>query len=379
MKKICLFLLVATFAAAPGWFANTLNAQATDTEKKESKEDQEEDQEEDQDKDQEEDLEEQMVEAIRAYRDDADEGLDQLRAIYKDHPDDMRIGMTLIQLLQAQASAVIEEDRAAGNPYFYESAKIARSFIDSGEEIPPVAMARLGSVIYNEACSYGVDGENEKAMAALEEAFELGFADFDLASEDSDFGDLLETDEFKKLIVDQREANKVRVAEREAKENAAFKESLAGELADFESFDFDFETQNMDGDDLALEDLQGKLVIVDFWGTWCPPCRDEVPSYVKLKKEFGDKIEIVGLAFERTDDDEEAYDNVIEFMEEFDINYECALGDADLRELVPDFRGYPTTLFIDGKGKVRFRKTGSMSHEKLEMIVKAIMGEEDEK
>lgn len=369
MKKIYLFLLVAIFAAAPSWVTSTLNGQATDTEKKERVEDQ--------DEDQEDDLEERMGEAIRAYREDADDGLDQFRAIYKDHPDELGVGMTLLQVLQARGSQVINEDRAAGNPYFFESAKIARSLLDSGEEIPPPAMAQIASAVYNAACSYGVDGEKDKAMTVLEEAFELGFDNFDLASEDSDFGDLLETDEFKKLIADQREANKVRVAEREAKATAEFKENLAGELADFESFDFDFETQNMDGDDLTLEDLQGKLVIVDFWGTWCPPCRAEVPSYVKLKKEFGDKIEIVGFAFERADDDEEAYDNVVEFMEEFDINYECALGDDALRELVPDFRGYPTTLFIDGKGTVRFKKTGSMSHEKLEMIVNAIMGEED--
>ena len=361
MKKICLFVLVATFATAPGWFANSLAAQDKSDAKKESKKDQ------DDDEDEEETLEDRMRDAMMTFREDEEEGLDKLRAIYKDHSDDFRVGLTLVRILQQQAFQIIEdEDRAAGNANLFEAARIARE-IANNDDLPSQANATLAQAVYNAACSHGVNGDKDKAMTVLKEAFEMGFAEFELVEEDSDFGDLLEAEEFIKLIADQRVANVARM-----------KAKLVSEIAEFESFDFDFETENMDGDDLTLAGLKGKVVIVDFWGTWCPPCREEIPSYVKLKKALGDKIEIVGFAYERGDDDE-AYDNVVEFMEDNDINYECALGDEDLRDMVPDFQGYPTTLFIDAEGTVKFMKVGASSYDRLESIVNHLLENTNEK
>lgn len=99
---------------------------------------------------------------------------------------------------------------------------------------------------------------------------------------------------------------------------------------------------------------------MDIWGTWCPPCRAEIPHFVELKKKYGDKgLEIVGLNYEGNGiPDDEARRTIKEFAAEHNINYTLALGDETTREKVPNFEGYPTTLFIDRQGKVRAKIVG---------------------
>ena len=227
---------------------------------------------------------------------------------------------------------------------------------------PGRAKALLASCVYNEACSSALIGKKEDALKQLGLSFEMGFDDLDHAKQDSDFGDLLETDEFKKVIADAEQA----AAERKAAE-------VKKQIAEFESYDFDFELEDVKGEKIKKEDFKGKTLIVDIWGTWCPPCRREIPSFVKLKKQYKGKLEIVGLAYERTEDEDEARDDVVDFMEEYDVNYPCALGNDKVKDQVPDFRGYPTTLFIDSKGKVRMEVVGLRPFSELESLMKAVM------
>ncbi len=360
MKKVFQFILFTALVAAPCFSIPTsVIAQETE-EKAESKQEEE----------QEEELsvQERMQEAMMLFQDEEfDEALEMVEAIYSDNPEDERVGLTLVQVQQQIGSMMSQEERVKGNKYYYASGKTARKVMKD-PDVPEPALGLIAQAIYNEACCYGVDGETEKAMKSLEEAFELGFSEFELAETDSDFGDMLETDEYQDLLEKYRGI----AEEKEKQAKMRELEELKTEIADFESFDFDFNTDNMDGDEITLSQYSGKMVIVDFWGTWCPPCRAEIPHYIELKKKYADQLEIVGLAYERGAD-EDAIDKVVEFMEDNDINYECALGDEDTRDLVPDFRGYPTTLFIDGEGKVRYMKVGASDYDKLETIVKVIL------
>ena len=138
----------------------------------------------------------------------------------------------------------------------------------------------------------------------------MGFDDFELASTDTDFGDLLESDEFKKTIKD----GKAYLAQKKI-------DDLNKSIADFEPYKFDYELEDVKGKTIKKSDSKGKMLIVDLWGTWCAPCRREIPSFVKLKKKYGDKLDIIGLADEKTDDDEEALEKVTEFMEDHDVNF----------------------------------------------------------
>ena len=136
-------------------------------------------------------------------------------------------------------------------------------------------------------------------------------------------------------------------AKREAQEKAR------EEMARFKSFPFTFELPDIHGKEVSLKDYAGKVLIVDFWGTWCPPCREEIPDFVELYKQYHNAgLDIVGINYEQEDEPAEAAKRVADFVKKHEIPYECVMGDDGTRKQVPGFDGYPTTLFLDRAGKV---------------------------
>lgn len=116
------------------------------------------------------------------------------------------------------------------------------------------------------------------------------------------------------------------------------------------------------------------MLIVDFWGTWCPPCRKEIPHFVELKSKYGkDGLEIVGLNYEG--DAATAKETIKKFAAENKMNYRCAVGDEATQKKVPNLQGYPTTLFIDRTGKVRLKVVGYHPMAELEAIVSLLLAE----
>jgi len=145
-----------------------------------------------------------------------------------------------------------------------------------------------------------------------------------------------------------------------------------------ETFPFTFAGTDIHGVEQSLEALKGKVVIVDFWGTWCPPCRAEIPSFVRLQKTYGEQgFQIIGLNYERKGTDEENLQGVLDFAEEFSINYPCLLSDQEATAQVPNFQGFPTTLFIDRTGKVRLTKVGLHEYAYLEGVVTVLLEENE--
>lgn len=315
--------------------------------------------------DEKESLQDRLVAVQRLIQNrEEEDALDLLKEIYNDgQQENLMVAANLVSLMQQVALQKAQEDRKSGSELFYESAKIARQLLKQ-KELPQQVKDRIAGTIYNEACTYAIDGNDDQALASLKEALELGFDNLELASTDTDFGDLLKSDKFKKLIEDQ----KAYLAQKKI-------DDLNKELAEFKPYKFDFELEDVDGKTIKKSDSKGKVLIVDLWGTWCPPCRREIPSFVKLKKKYGDKLDIVGLADERTDDDDEALEKVTDFMKEYEVNYACALLTPQVKRQVPRLRGFPTTLFIDDSGTVRIQLVGFRTYEDLEMTLKAIMEE----
>lgn len=306
-----------------------------------------------------------MQEAIATARGgDLDAAIELIVKAKELAPDNARIALTLIGATQARASELVSEDkRAEANPYFYKAAALLRELNkEAAELIGPNA----GNVIYNEACAYAVDGNKEKALVSLDEAFQRGYSEIESTKVDPDFESIRENAEFVALL----EKHEKRILEEMLAETKT-------ELKDFETYDFDFKLKSIEGEEIALADYKGKILIVDFWGTWCPPCVAEIPHFIELKETYGDVgLEIVGLAYEQ-DEEEAAIKAVKEFAEEHKLNYPCALGDEETQELVPDFQGYPTTLFIDRQGVVRLQLVGAQPHAKLEMVVKELLQAEE--
>ena len=142
-----------------------------------------------------------------------------------------------------------------------------------------------------------------------------------------------------------------------------------------QSFDFSFALPDLEGNTVSLANFKGKVVIVDVWGTWCPPCRMEIPHFVELQKKYRDAgLEIVGINYERVPADQWR-DTIKKFVEENGVTYTCVIGDAATQQSIPNFNAYPTTLFVDRAGKVRQTLVGAHELSVLEGIVGPLLAE----
>jgi peroxiredoxin len=145
------------------------------------------------------------------------------------------------------------------------------------------------------------------------------------------------------------------------------KESGAGQKAP------DFKLKNLSGEKLILKQLKGKVVLLDFWATWCPPCRASIPELVKLQDKYRDKgVVIIGVSLDdaiKTDND-----YLRKFCDKLNINYHVARFD---HALIYDYFGreapaLPTVFVIDQKGDVRDKFVG-LNPEALEKSVAALL------
>jgi len=220
-------------------------------------------------------------------------------------------------------------------------------------------------IYYNCACVTSLEGNAEAALALLEKAMESEFSDLNQLQKDEDLVAVRELPGF---------AEKFAGWEAEAKERAI--EHARADLAKAESFPFTFELTDVKGAPIKLADFQGKVCIVDIWGTWCPPCREEIPSFIKLQEAFGSKgFQMVGLNQENAPTPEEEAEKVVNYMEANAINYPCALITEDVMGQVPEFEGFPTTLFIDRQGKVRLKAVGLHEYAYLDAVVSELLAE----
>ncbi len=123
----------------------------------------------------------------------------------------------------------------------------------------------------------------------------------------------------------------------------------------------DFTLKDLSGRDVSLMDYEGKVVLLDFWATWCPPCRNSIPELVSLQDRYGDEgLVIIGISL---DDPEKADDRfLIAFKERNRINYPLVRG-AGVFRVVEDYfgdekLGIPTMFVIDRDGVVVERHVG---------------------
>jgi len=133
----------------------------------------------------------------------------------------------------------------------------------------------------------------------------------------------------------------------------------------------DFSLVDMQGKPISLKSYRGKVVVLNFWATWCPPCRKEVPDLVVIQKEYQAKgVEIIGIAMER-----EGKLALTPFVERQGINYRVALDDGRVSNLYDGIDAIPTTFFIDKKGLIRQKVEGGLSKRDIEGFVNAVLSE----
>jgi cytochrome c biogenesis protein CcmG/thiol:disulfide interchange protein DsbE len=116
----------------------------------------------------------------------------------------------------------------------------------------------------------------------------------------------------------------------------------------------DFTLQDASGRDVRLGDLRGKVVLLNFWATWCRPCAVEIPWFVEFQREYKDRgFEVLGVSL-----DEEGWQVVRPFLEKHRTNYRVMVGNDNIAKLYGGVEALPTTLIIDRAGRIVATHTG---------------------
>lgn len=306
------------------------------------------------------DLLAQAIDAFKAA--DLPKAAQKLELLLKGDPRN-RDGLVLLAKIKAEQG--MEQARPASSAYFLKAAELARRALALPKEPGKHEKLLFATIFYYEACTYAVDKKPEDALKALTDAFKLGFVDLDSLDMDEELDLIRKRPEFQQLRR-QMEQKALPIA----------REHAAELLASNKPFPFSFELTDLDGKKVALAGLKGKVAIIDVWGTWCPPCRMEIPHFVNLYERFHDKgLEIVGVNYEREEGDTKARELVRAFVKENGVPYRCVIGDEKTQALIPNFEGFPTTLFIDREGTVRLKVVGYHSRVDLEAIVAHLLNE----
>ena len=131
----------------------------------------------------------------------------------------------------------------------------------------------------------------------------------------------------------------------------------------------DFSVTAIDGQTIRLSALRGKVVLVNFWATWCPPCRAEIPDLIKLQTKYKDRLVIIGVS-----EDENGLALVKRFVAEHRINYPIVMSTPALAKVFPGVSSLPTTFVLDGEGRIVQRHLGLLDAKRTELEVTAIAG-----
>jgi thiol-disulfide isomerase/thioredoxin len=127
---------------------------------------------------------------------------------------------------------------------------------------------------------------------------------------------------------------------------------------------------DMNGKAVKLSDYKGKVILLDFWATWCGPCRIEIPHFVELQKQYGPKgLVVLGFSVDDT------VDRLKPFANEFQMNYPVlvGLGRDDVQDAFGPIWGMPTTLLISRDGRICRKNTGIQGKAKYERDINALL------
>jgi len=132
-----------------------------------------------------------------------------------------------------------------------------------------------------------------------------------------------------------------------------------------------FTLQDLNGKQVSLSDFKGKVVILDFWATWCPPCVKEIPHFIALYEQYKDQgFAIVGISVDRG-----GISVVKSFARKYRVNYPILMTDGRVDKAYGGIPSIPTTFVIDSAGNIRQKYVGYRDKAIFEADIKALLEE----
>jgi len=133
----------------------------------------------------------------------------------------------------------------------------------------------------------------------------------------------------------------------------------------------DFSLSDSNGELRSLSEWKNKVIVLNFWATWCAPCREEIPAFVELQQHYQSKgLQFIGIALQQAEE-------VRGFMEEFNVNYPSLVGGDEViqaaKRLGNDIGALPYTVIIDTRGEIVFTRRGPLSKSDAELVIKTLL------
>jgi thiol-disulfide isomerase/thioredoxin len=132
----------------------------------------------------------------------------------------------------------------------------------------------------------------------------------------------------------------------------------------------EFTVKDLQGPEISSADLHGKVVLIDFWATWCQPCKKEMPGYQKLLNQYGSRgFAVIGFKFDTMMDTEDP----LQFAKKMGVRYPLAVAPDDLKQKFGGIEGLPTTMLYDRQGILRKKVIGFEYTDAFESVLKPLL------
>jgi peroxiredoxin len=130
----------------------------------------------------------------------------------------------------------------------------------------------------------------------------------------------------------------------------------------------DYELANLEGTKVRLSSYRGKVVVLNFWAAWCPPCKQEIPWLNELQKQYGDDLQVVGV----TVDDEDSAE-LSAFVKEMKFRFPVLHSTPEAESAYLGIAGVPVTYFLDRGGRIRKKTSGLTSKEEMQATIRSLL------
>lgn len=134
----------------------------------------------------------------------------------------------------------------------------------------------------------------------------------------------------------------------------------------------EFTLYTLDGTEIKLSDYLGKIVILDFWATWCAPCRKSIPDLISIQDEYEDELVVIGISL----DQPATQNNLQLFINNFGINYPVVLGTYEVSEAYGNIQAIPTSFIIDKEGNIINKHIGLVPKSTLIEEINSLLAED---